>query len=257
MGQLRAEHHLQVVDPPGAQLLPHDPGQRAAAGLGDIRDPQQLGLQLVAGAQGRQDGNSPQAGLLDQVQLAADQVDAVHDIVEFPGEKFLPMGGVIGGADRVYHRVRVDVPHARRRDLRLILSHGGGQRAQLAVDVGYGYRVLVHQCQRANAAACQALSGVAAHTAQTKHRHMAAAELVQSGCAQYHFCSEKTLVHRLEEGAVISPRASCRLPAPPRRCPADRPARPRCRCCAERSRPVPASRAHRRPQSTSHDSPCS
>ena len=57
--------------------------------------------------------------------------------------------------DRVYHRVRVDVPHTCRRDLRLVLPHGGGQGAQLAVDVGYGYRVLdvykrqaqlLHQC---------------------------------------------------------------------------------------------------------------
>ena len=40
---LRAEHHLQVADATGAQFLPHDTGQRAAAGLGDVRHPQQGG----------------------------------------------------------------------------------------------------------------------------------------------------------------------------------------------------------------------
>ena len=121
--------------------------------------------------------------LLDEIQLAADKVDAVHDVVKPPGEEVLPVGGVIGGAEGIDGDVRVDVLHPRRHHLRLVLPHGGAQGAQLPVNVGHGHRVLIHQRQSANAAACKALSGVAAHAAQTKHRHMAAAEFVQSGCA--------------------------------------------------------------------------
>ena len=46
-GLLRAEHHLQVADATAAQFLPHDTGQRAAAGLRDIRYPQQGGVSLL------------------------------------------------------------------------------------------------------------------------------------------------------------------------------------------------------------------
>ena len=146
MGLLRAEHHLQVVQTQlAAQLLAHDPRQRAAAGLGDIRDPQQLRLQLVAGAQRRQDGDAPQVRLLDQIQLAADEVDAVQYVVEPPDEEFLPVGGVVGGADGVHHGVGVDIPYPGGHHLGLVLPHGGGQGAQLPVDVGHGHRVLIHQ----------------------------------------------------------------------------------------------------------------
>ena len=43
------------------------------------------------------------------------------DIVEFPGEKVLPVGGVIGGAQGVDPDVRVDVPAPPGRDFCLIL----------------------------------------------------------------------------------------------------------------------------------------
>ena len=83
--------------------------------------------------------------LLDQIQLAADEVDAVQYVVEWPGEEFLPVGGVVGGADGVHHGVGVDIPHPGGHHLGLVLPHGGGQGAQLPVDVGHGHRVLIHQ----------------------------------------------------------------------------------------------------------------
>ena len=46
-------------------------------------------------AQGGDDGDAPLPRLLDRVQLAGHQVDAVGDIVEFPGEKRIPVGGVM------------------------------------------------------------------------------------------------------------------------------------------------------------------
>ena len=90
-------------------------------------------------------GDAPQVGLLDQVQLAADQVDAVYDVVIIPGEEVLPVGRVVGGAQGVDLHIRVDVAAAGGHHVGLILSHGGMKGAELAVDVGDGHGVLIHQ----------------------------------------------------------------------------------------------------------------
>ena len=176
-----------MPDAPVPQLPAHDPGQGTHGGFGNVRHLQKGGVQLVAGAQGGDDGDTPLPRLLDQVQLAGHQVDAVGDIVEFPGEKVLPVGGVIGGAQGVDPDVRVDVPAPPGRRLRLILPHGGGQGVQLAVDVGEAQGVLIHQGQLPHPGAGQYLGGIAAHAAQAEHRHMAAGEPVQGPVPQDHF----------------------------------------------------------------------
>ena len=56
-GLLRAEHHRVVQHAPGAELLADYPGQSAAGGVGDIVDPQQARIPLIAGTQGRNEGD--------------------------------------------------------------------------------------------------------------------------------------------------------------------------------------------------------
>ena len=213
-----------MVDVPGAQLLAHDPRQRAAGGLGNVRHLQQCGIQLVAGAQCRQDGDAAQPRLLNEVQLAADKVDGVHDIVVVCGEKVVAVRGVVGGADGVYPQSGVDVPAAPCRRLRLGLAHGGVQRVQLAVDVGEGQGVLIHQRQLSHTAAGQTLSGVASHAAKAEHDHMAAGESVQRVSAQQHLCAQERFVHG------VSPRSPCRPAAGRRRRSQGNPATRRSHC---------------------------
>ena len=233
-----------MVDVPGPQLLAHDAGQRAAGGLGDIRHLQQRGVQLVAGAKCRQDGDTPQTSLLDQIQLAADQINGVHDVVVVGGEELVAVGRVVGGADGVYPQVGVDVQTAAGCRLGLVLPHGGVQRVQLSVDIGQRQRILIHQRQFAHTAAGQTLGGITAHAAQTEYDHMAAGELVQRVSAQQHLCAQKRLVHG------VSRRPSCR-PAPGR-WPAraetlSRRCNPRWPCGSPRP---PATRVHPAPRST-------
>ena len=64
-GLLWGPDYLVVTDAPSAQLSANHPGQRAALGLFDVADPEQRGVQLVAGAQGGEDGDLPFQGGLD------------------------------------------------------------------------------------------------------------------------------------------------------------------------------------------------
>ena len=136
-----------MMDAPIPQFLAHDTGQGTAVGLGDVSQTELGGVQFVAGAQGHDEGNIQPPGGLRQVQLAGDQIDGVHDVVvaAASGEKVIPMSGVIGGLHGVQDRVRVDIPDAGGHSLRLGQSHCGVQRLQLAVDIGDGDCVAVHQ----------------------------------------------------------------------------------------------------------------
>ena len=78
------------------------------------------------------------------------------------------MGGVIGGLHGVEDGGRVNIPDAGGHGLSLGLAHGGGQSFQLAVDVGDGDGVVVHQRQLAQAGPGKTLGGIAAHAAQTE-----------------------------------------------------------------------------------------
>ena len=178
-----------MVDVPGAQLLAHDPGQRTAGGLGDIRNGQQLRLQFVAGAQRRKDGDAALTGLLDQIQLAADQIDGVHDVIVPGGKEVLPVGGVVDADDGMHCRLRTNVPAAGGSGLRFRQPHSGMEGVQLAVDIAEGDGIAVDQRQLTDTGAAQCLGSIAAHTAQTEHRHVTAAQLVHGRIAQNHFRS--------------------------------------------------------------------
>ena len=191
MGLLGAEHHFQVVDIPRPQFLAHDPRQGAAGGFGDVGDGQQLRLQFVAGAQGRQNGDAPLPRLPDQIQLAADQINGVHDVVVPVDEKGFPVGRVVQAHDGMHHRVGADVPAAGGGGLRLGKAHSGVKSVELAVDVGDGHGVAVDEGQLPHTGAAQGLRHIAAYAAQAEHRHMAAPQFIQSLTAQDHFRSQK------------------------------------------------------------------
>ena len=128
-------------------------------------------------------------GLLDQIQLAADQIDGVHDVIVPGGKEVLPVGGVVDADDGMHCRLRADVPAAGGGGLRFWLPHSGVEGVQLAVDVAEGDGVAVDQRQLTDTGAAQCLGSIAAHAAQTEHRHVTAAQLVHGRIAQNHFRS--------------------------------------------------------------------
>ena len=154
------------------------------------------------------------------------------------------VGGIIGGADGVDPQLRVDIRAAACRYLRLGLAHRGAQGVQLAVDVGDGYGVLIHQRQLTHAAAGQALRRVAANAAQTEYDHVAAPQPRHSVSAQQHLRPQKGLVHG------VSQRTSCRTAAPRQRPPPGRRSSRCNHCWTWHSPRRPARRGHPRPQST-------
>mgnify|MGYP006908156038 CR=1 FL=1 len=160
-----------MMDAPVPQFLPHDPGQGTAVGFGNVRQPQLRGVQLIAGAQGHDEGDPQPPGGLRQVQLAAHQIDGVHNVVVPAAlrEKPCPAFCAVKGLHGVQYRVGVDVGNAPGHRLRLGHPHGGGQGFQLAVQIGEGHRVAVHQRQFADAGAGQTFGSIAADTPQAEH----------------------------------------------------------------------------------------
>lgn len=70
-----------MVNASGPEFLAHHPGQGAAIGLGDVRYLEEGGIQLVACAQGRDQGDVQLQGSLCQIQLAGHQIDGDHDVI--------------------------------------------------------------------------------------------------------------------------------------------------------------------------------
>ena len=99
------------------------------------------------------------------------------------------MGGVVDADDGMHCRLRADVPAAGGGGLRFWLPHSGVEGVQLAVDVAEGDGVAVDQRQLTDTGAAQCLGSIAAHAAQTEHRHVTAAQLVHGRIAQNHFRS--------------------------------------------------------------------
>ena len=67
------------------QLPPHHPRQGADGGLVDVRDPEGGGIQLVAGAQGADDGNAQVVGMGNEAELTGDKINGVYNIIIGPG----------------------------------------------------------------------------------------------------------------------------------------------------------------------------
>ena len=124
-----------MVNASGPEFLAHHPGQGAAIGLGDVRYLEEGGIQLVACAQGRDQGDVQLQGSLCQIQLAGHQIDGVHNVI-VPAtlrEEAVPMSGVIETVDRMELCIRIDVPQTGGHRLRLGLTQGGVEGLQLAV----------------------------------------------------------------------------------------------------------------------------
>lgn len=169
------------------ELLSHHARERAAVGLGDVRDLKLRGVELVARAERGENGDAACKRGLDQVELAGDKVDAVEDVVVFRVEEALTARGLVASHDGVEDDRGVDVAAARGDGLRLALPKRGVQRLELAVEVRQRHGVVVDERQLAHARAHQRLDRVAAHAAETEHGDVAAVQSVHAVRAEHHF----------------------------------------------------------------------
>ena len=200
-----------VEDAAGAQLLAYHPGQGAALSFRQVGDAEQAGVQLVACAQGGDDGDAPGEGGLDQIQFAGHQVDAVHNVVQRLVEEVLPPPRLILLRPDGEAAVRIDVADTVGHGLGLGLAQGGAGGLHLAVQVGQTHRVVVHQREGAHAGAGQGLGAPASHAAQTEHGHVGGSQALHGLGAQKHLCAEKPLVHAVHPFLKTGGRSS----APP------------------------------------------
>ena len=72
--------------------------------------------------------------------------------------------------------------------------------AELAVQIGEAYGVIVHQSQLPHAASGQRFDGKASHAANAEDGHVTVGQPLQGGSSQGHFLTEKRMFH------VIVPR---------------------------------------------------
>ena len=176
-----------MEDAPLTQLLAHHPGQGTALGLGQVPNAELRGVQLIAGAQGREDGKAAAQGGLDQVQLAGNQVDAVHHIVVPRPEKPLPGLRLVFLGQNGEAAFRVDVRRTFRHGLGLGPAQGGDRGFRLPVQVGKAHLVMVDEGERAHAGAGQGLGAPAAHAAQAEYGHVGGVQPRHAFPAQEHF----------------------------------------------------------------------
>jgi hypothetical protein len=73
-----------------AQHLTHDPRERIALRQRDVGERKRFRVELVARAEGGDDGNAPRERRLDQIELAGDKIDGVDNGIVTFGEKPLP-----------------------------------------------------------------------------------------------------------------------------------------------------------------------
>ena len=184
-----------MANAPLAQLLAHDPGQRAHGCFGDIRHLKPAGVQLVAGTHAADDGRSRRPCLLHHGKLGRYRVDGVHDIVK-PGK--IQTGRRVRSVKQVVHpdyRVGIDVQHPLPGSLGFVHTNGfvGGQN--LPVQIGQADRVPVDEIQLSHPGPGQSLHHIAAHTAQTEYRHPGALQLLHRFFSQQQPRPGKLLLH--------------------------------------------------------------
>ena len=113
-------------------------------GLGEVRHTELRGVQLVARAQGGEDGNTPAQGGFNQIQLAGDQINGVYDVIIRQTEELVTVRRLVFFGYQVEDTVGIDVLDA--------LGHGGGflqpkggvKGFRLAIQVGESHLVVVH-----------------------------------------------------------------------------------------------------------------
>ena len=184
-----------MLHAPAAQLLAHNAGQGADGGLAEVGDLQPGGVQLVAGAQGADDGGPSGPALQDQIQLPGDSVDAVHHVVVGFEIELIPGLREVKGLVGVDLNIRVDVPDPGRGGLDLGLTQGAVQGEDLAVEIGAGHPVVVDEVQSPHAGPGQGLDDVAPHAPQPKDRHPGPPQPIKPLFTDQHLGSYKLVFH--------------------------------------------------------------
>ena len=160
----------------------------------NIRHTEGGGVQLVGRPHAGEHRHPGRPAPLDQQQLGGDGVDAVQHVVELGQVNGAGGVGAIEQPQRRDPDGGVNVRDAGGHGVHLVLPQRGAQRHQLAVEVGGGDGVAVHQRQRAHAAAGQDLGGMAPHPADAEHRHAGGPQRIQRVLSQKPPCAAVWIV---------------------------------------------------------------
>ncbi|CDB30049.1 unknown [Firmicutes bacterium CAG:137] len=138
--------------------------------------------------------------VFNEAELAGNKINGVYHIIvgDVEEECFVCFGVQPGdGADLA---AGGNVPDPVGHHLGLVLPQGRVEGAELAVQIGEAYGVIVHQSQLPHAASGQRFDGKASHAANAEDGHVTVGQPLQGGSSQGHFLTEKRMFH------VIVPR---------------------------------------------------
>ena len=199
MRGLVREDDVEVFNPAPAELAAHDAREGAARGLGQVGYAQALRVELAARAEGGDYRDAAAKGGLDEVKLAADEVDAVCDVVEALRQD-AAVFGVVQRRDGPYVRLGRNVAQPRGEGFGLGQPHGGAQGLELAVDVALGDEVGVYERERADTGAAERFGAPGAHAAQPDDRDARAHKPLRRRAAQQHLHALRPLHNAPPQG---------------------------------------------------------
>ena len=194
---LRTEDNLLAENSSFFHFFPHNACQRTSVGFGDVCNTEQAGIQLVSGAQSHDQRDFQSSCCFQKIQLTADQIDGIHDIVITTAlrEENVPMGSIIQTVNGMENSVRIDIVDSIGNCLGFRHTDGGSQCLQLAVDVGYRNGIAVNQRQFSDSGAGQTFCHIAAHAAKAEQDYMGRGQSGLSILSPHHFIAEKTFIH--------------------------------------------------------------
>ena len=111
---------------------------------------------------------------LHQLQFARYRIDGIHNIIILGKVKLTGSFREIEHLVHPHQAIRIDIQNPPTCRFYLGQTHGGMGGQNLAVDVGNAHRITVNEIQLPHTAAGQSLHRIAAHAAQTEHRHSCA-----------------------------------------------------------------------------------
>ena len=108
----------------------------------------------------------------NETELAGNQINGIHDIIRLEGEKLLLVGLVIELGQGDDGGLGIDIPEPGGHHIGFILSQRGMEGAELTVEIGQAYGIVVHQGNMPNTGPAQRFCRIAAHAANAEHHHV-------------------------------------------------------------------------------------
>ena len=190
----------QVADAALAAFLAHDARKGAVDRLVHVGDAQALGVDLLGAAHGADELEAALLGQGGEGELGGNGIDGIDHVVDV-ATRLLEAGlvqfyEVLGEHEGVVCEdaaARIDIGDHGGHDVDLAFAHGALECDGLAIDVGGGDHVLVHDGERPDAAARERLDAARAHATATEYEHTGVFETGEPFVAEH---DAQAVLHR-------------------------------------------------------------